>query len=432
MAAIAWSVRRRYPRAVTEQAEPPEGPATERLTGPDSWVNLRVMAAGKDPDSTIEFTLYSDAQFLGGPLLSAGPISLINNLPAYRRPRMAPALTLRLEEALPPREFDMSRSQHEQWLGMDFGEEHAALLALALGVRVRSGGVSRRFERDADPRGCPTGWANRTPQWQAPEDDRLILPAQFGRGVYLDECLNIFAALKCLDSASTTVCLRAARQYADALWLGDTDPDSGWLLLVSALEAVAVHEALHKVSVVEAVELWKPDLVLLLREAGGDALVQSVSEHLADQVQATKRFLGLIRDFTPPPPEVRPSVFAQVDWVGLKKPCSQVYGYRSDRLHAGKPFPAPLLQDPLPDDEGRNAEKPTGLAHGDGVHVWQQRELPMYLQTFAYLTRGVLLAWLTERSGVHGLLGLGQGGLVEVPDPYLVIPEPSSDSDSDS
>jgi hypothetical protein len=74
-----------------------------------------------------------------------------------------------------------------------------------------------------------------------------------------------------------------------------------------------------------------------------------------------------------------------------------IYQYRSKSLHAGKPFPAPMLEEPRVVQQGQAPpEKPLGLATAVGGAVWQAAELPMLLHVFEYITRETLLAWLRD------------------------------------
>lgn len=49
----------------------------------------------------------------------------------------------------------------------------------------------------------------------------------------------------------------------------------------------------------------------------------------------------------------------------------------------------------------RVEERPTGLAASSNSATWLAEDFPMYLHTFAYITRGALLRWwelLVDRS----------------------------------
>ena len=76
----------------------------------------------------------------------------------------------------------------------------------------------------------------------------------------------------------------------------------------------------------------------------------------------------------------------------MKKHLRQVYNYRSKALHSGTPFPDPMCSAPF-DTDSRPEERPSSISAAAAGAVWQAKDLPMYLHTFAYITRGALLNW---------------------------------------
>jgi hypothetical protein len=71
----------------------------------------------------------------------------------------------------------------------------------------------------------------------------------------------------------------------------------------------------------------------------------------------------------------------------------QVYEFRSKALHAGTPFPGPLL-DPARSFAGPDVEAETpGANYGYDHYAWNADELPMYLHIFEHVTRNALQAW---------------------------------------
>ena len=134
----------------------------------------------------------------------------------------------------------------------------------------------------------------------------------------------------------------------------------------------------------------KPDLVAKLEAAGGSRLVEDMAGHLAHLFGATSKFLRFITRFAPGPPTHRPE-FSQVDWTRLRKAVSTVYDHRSAALHQGRPMPAPLCEPPHMFEDGFPGERPMGLGSAVGASVWEPKDLPMHLHTFAYVVRGTLL-----------------------------------------
>ncbi len=74
----------------------------------------------------------------------------------------------------------------------------------------------------------------------------------------------------------------------------------------------------------------------------------------------------------------------------------RIYVHRSAALHAGKPFPLPMLEQPRSEENGAIQEVPFGLNTGGLGGIWDAKEAPMLLATFEYIPRGALLTWWEE------------------------------------
>ena len=72
---------------------------------------------------------------------------------------------------------------------------------------------------------------------------------------------------------------------------------------------------------------------------------------------------------------------------------SKIYEYRSNALHGGIPFPAPMCNAEMKFEDCM-AEKPTGLACHTLGGAWLAKDTPMLLHMFEHITRGVLLNWI--------------------------------------
>jgi DNA-binding XRE family transcriptional regulator len=124
------------------------------------------------------------------------------------------------------------------WTGGSVGDQAAALLSLALGRRVRGGGVVRQRFEPGDPAGRPTAPEHRVPSLVEPGPRGPLLPG-INEAAMVQTTGGLFdgyARLSAIDAAALT---RAAAQYADALWWADADPRISWIKLVGALEAAA-------------------------------------------------------------------------------------------------------------------------------------------------------------------------------------------------
>lgn len=364
--------------------------------GPDGQFNWRCASAGLPVNDTVEIALYSDARLTGHG--GFGPYRLINTVPMDPHEQLPMAAVLRMEWHVPDRDPlpDMSRSKQDTFHGGDLPDEIAALISLALGIRVQAGGVIREFRNSGDPRGTPVQHGHRRPA--LPGARRRAIPSLTeGDLRRIDAILDVYPRVR--PSKGIEV-VRAARAYQQGLWMSDADPEYAWLKFVSALETAANCWWRGDNDVVDALRYAKPELAELLGPYGGDKLVRDVGEMLKDQVRATRRFYAFTSHYTPDPPNDRPPTAFQVDWNHLPRAMRRIYGYRSKSLHAGTPFPPPMLERPEPFEQGQPPpEKPLGLAAAVGPNVWQAEELPMLLFVFEHITRGTLLAWLRDPVG---------------------------------
>jgi hypothetical protein len=328
--------------------------------GPEAWRHWLALKEGLPRGAAWEFVLYTDAWLTGGPEFQAGPFQIFNTVPARIPAEMAPAVVVRADSYLPPPEIPaMGQTNVETWLGLSLDDEIAVLLSLALGARLRGGGLIREFEQDADPRGRPVEYLHRPPTWTPPSGNQFMLPGLLGGHRSLDEAVSHLNRLPATPAPAAVALVRGARQYRDALWLGDSDPHLAWLLLVSAVESCA--------------------------------------RHLAHLPGPTSKFVEFIVRFAPGPPDLRPE-FSRVDWTELRKAVKTVYGHRSAALHEGTPMPAPLCQPPHLLQDGLTSERPPGLGSAAGASTWKPKDLPMHLHIFAHIVRGALLAWWHEVS----------------------------------
>jgi len=169
-----------------------------------------------------------------------------------------------------------------------------------------------------------------------------------------------------------------------------------WLLMVSALEAAADHEAgdskpevrLHEVAPSLAAEL----------DNISKPVTEMVALRIAHLFKPTARFIKFMTRFMPDEPAQRP-LHGAIKWTrsALRDALSSVYDKRSKALHSAIPIPPPMCEPPDRFD-GLYAEKALGLAvHMDGG-TWMADDLPMNLHMFEYLTRGTLLKWWHHRA----------------------------------
>ena len=201
------------------------------------------------------------------------------------------------------------------------------------------------------------------------------------------------AAFPQLPDATARPLVRAARQYAQALWEADGDPNLSWLRLVGALEAAA-----------ETMPDWcGPSYELLAQgfKPMADVLQdcpEDVRERAADLLKGLTMVGWKLQRFVaahpPTPPEQRPADETQrLPWNTLKPALAKVYAHRSAALHGGRPFPAPMCQPPGRTTADSPAEEVPGSGGWAGGGGWAQEDLPMLLHTFEHIVRHALLHW---------------------------------------
>ena len=384
-----------------EEQEPSAVPAYE------NWIAAQ---EGEELRGTAEIDLFTDAHITGAierreahPDL--GPYQILNVIggrPKYGEARRR--MVLRMDDHSGAYFYPDGGALGEEtdastYHGGSLADEIAALLSLRLGIRVRAGTISRTF----DPKGSPKGQPEHLFPDEEPElqQSRLgaVLP-EIADKVSLQDAAQM-EALPQLEPGATIPLIRAARMYQEAVWRVDAEPELAWLLLVSAAETAADYEYADEPDAVELLWDRKEGLAERLDEWGGQDAVEAIADEFAMQMQGTKKFIDFFLDYKPDEPKERPpdESGAHIRWSnnGFRENMSQIYGYRSEALHAGKPFPAPMCRPPaLAGQWDALPETMVAFASGVGDSVWQAEDIPMYLHTFEYIVRGALNQWWEE------------------------------------
>ena len=372
-------------------------------TSPNRWPpsigNLREFKPGalEAPVAIpiVEFSLFTDARVIGE--AHFGPYAFLNTGAFRDDGAVRAAIVLRYaiygDESGPgPRRYD--KSDAELYHGGYAQDELAALASLILGIRLRAGPVSREFQVKGDPLGRPTElWNEGMPYFRAPR--RYVIPTTATGEHYLEGLVRI-DELKDLSQRKAIAVIRSARMYQEALWVAESEPAMTWLLLVSALETAANEWQRSNGDPVERLQESKPELYAYLSDLPDDSILKTVAQGVADSLGITKKFVGFVLAFLPDPPSQRPTEGFQFPWneQNWAKALKTIYRYRSQALHDGVPFPAPMCSPPtkLPDLPAI-AEIPTALAHSEKGATWIRADMPIYLHVFEYVARNVLLKW---------------------------------------
>ena len=251
----------------------------------------------------------------------------------------------------------MIKTDTDRYHGGWLNDEIAALLSLCLGIRVKSGGSTRRFEPEGDPRGRPEHYSMHLNPVLLRKSFRShpVLPSALG-----SHCLNDAIHLQKFTEISpddAMALIRAARLYQDAMWIAESEPSLAWLLLVSSVETAADYWRKEKETPIERMRASKPELEALLIQNCSENVVSQVAELMANFMGATRKFIDFLLTFLPSPPKNRPAQFIQVSWeeTNLQKALTKIYSWRSIALHGGTPFPLPMCEPPY-FHEGRYAE----------------------------------------------------------------------------
>ena len=368
-----------------------------KVKSPPCLENWVAMLEGLDYAGAYEYPLFTDAHIIGTVTEGYGPYQFLNTVPIPKRPgEIQPAIILRAEWHLST-EWDnkerLDSTDEGYYHGGDTTDEIAAIVSLALGIRCKAGGVTRRFE-GKDPRGRPCAWeSDRNPVFLR-RARGSILPRVIGTHSLEDlKPIKLFPHISPVASISL---IRAARLYQDGLWIAESETSLSWLMLVSAVETAAVYWRSSEEPPIERLIASKPDLFDILNDTEVPHLAEKVAEEIAPSLGATKKFIDFVLEFLPESPTARPPPSMQLSLGkrNIKESLSQVYSYRSRALHGGTPFPAPMCEPPfIHQDWDAPAEKPMGLASRSMGGTWVAEDTPMLLHTFEFICRGALQNW---------------------------------------
>lgn len=372
--------------------------------GPASWTNWQA----HDPDGPREMrevALYSDSSVAGYLRRPDWPLDLIST---FARPGSGFPLVARIRwYAVAPPGLDDPEitTSDDAYHGGDDADEVAALLSLALGIRCRSGGVTRNWwtrpddGQDYDELGYPDESDHKPPVMAPPLHRRGRVLPRLPSGVNVADAQELFGLYGQMKAGRASLLVQAARQYANALWVAESDPNQAWLHLVSAVEVLSGDVKLSK-PVWERLETAWPELWIQLQHVELAQRIE-IGNLIAPRVKVTGQFVQFLMARLAPPPAARvtedadESTTARVDWDQMTTHLQRIYDYRSQALHGGRPFPLPMCEPPIEWD-GVPGEQPS--FHGTWTQnaSWAKQDVPMYLHLFEYLVRHALLTWWGE------------------------------------
>jgi hypothetical protein len=363
--------------------------------GTSAWTNWRAFSAEDSELENFDDELQSDVMFVGG-APRFGPFQLRTVI--RQSGQVGPALIVHggIHANLVPDpvvDGSLTPSNSDAYHGGTITEELAALISLILGVRLRWAGTLRvsgiHIHRES---GEP--YLFEVPRLARPgAPNREMLPQVVRRTASLSD-LSLLASFPDIDEESQVALVRAARAYASAIWWANEDPNQSWLGLVTALEVAAKSRQTLATDPLELLqEIW-PQAHAAVAPAT-EEVQADVASLLAPQIRAARTFVDFVEQCAPPPPPSRPE-WDKLDWDSMRKHARVIYDHRSKSLHAGKPFPMPMLEEPRLSETGAVQEVPFGLNTSAAGAIWHAKEYPMLLATFEYIARGALLNWWNE------------------------------------
>ena len=382
----------------------PAGSEKGQAKGPWAYENWRKLAGGAPCSRSVSVPLFSDGAVTG--TAACGPYRMQALEAKHEQGVARPVIALDIAShgdgtgyyRIPPLPWQTDESAY---YGGGAADEIAALWSLLLGVRLQAGRPTKQaFDNDipggrpwlVEPQFPPTSYATVDSVCPGPEESRL-----------LDRCTELFSTYPSLTPTQAIALVRAARSYQTGIWIADVEPNTAWLLLVSAVEVAAVEHQGGSDDPVTVLRRLEPAWATRLEAAGGEIL-DYMARKLARLLHSKARFLEFVDCFAPPPPHPRTSIEdLRLDWTteGLRRALGLIYKYRSRALHGGLPFPMPMLQAHLRTRGEGFIEIPSGLGESASGAVWVKDDYAMMLQTFEYISRRALLKWWGSLVGIE-------------------------------
>lgn len=382
-----------------ESAELPATPHFEELAGPMAYRNWRAMKRlGGEPSSGSEFLLYGDAEFTGDHW-TIGPYETVNTLAGptgvEHQPldlgSISPPIALRTWIYLRDDEwFPRLRSTDvESFTGIHMADEVAVLLSLLTARRLRAGGVVRDFRSMNEPGRARADASVQMPQ--RPPRHQRRLPRQVEPSSITPERVDLLRSYVDLPKEVAVALARAARAYRDAIWIGESQPELAWLLLVSAVECAAnADKRIDEVDPLTRLRHSRSSLAKKIVKMGLAAEQERVlANDLAHLFKANEKFTSFLMRFAPsegPTPRPLRGAFPWADKDSRRQALDLVYDHRSHALHEAMPIPYPMLVHPS------RGEEVSSIVGALGA-LWQPDRNPMLLHTFEYMVQNALVNW---------------------------------------
>jgi hypothetical protein len=378
----------------------------------DSYKNWLQFNLNKECHKIYEYPLYSDHPKIGGQIaffqnkegILDFPYEILNVCNLSSEFTLYSRLILRIYDHLEPLciEQNISKAKtlyshpkkHNYTVNIDWHEQIAVLLSLIYGIRLKAGDLSREIQFNTLDIGIPRGFYSHF----NPDGIRLInsnMPILPNVVSYLSrDGIDIskeryqflkFGKLKSGEDAFKLV--QAAKLYRDALWFAESEPSFSWVLLVSAIETVAVKWCSdNKLNTLNKLNNKYPILQRMFPDNSNKINADNPIDK-KDFIQL--KFCAFLLEHFPSAPPIRPPEYAQVLWTkeNILPILKIIYKHRSKMLHEGTHFPQEICCSPLSVNfdnlEKIILEKPDS----------NENNSLMFLQTFEYIVRYSILKW---------------------------------------
>ncbi|MBY6297509.1 hypothetical protein K5X91_05025 [Enterobacter bugandensis] len=354
-----------------------------------SYKNLKLENEGKKLRCITEFYLYSDSRPTNE-INDNSVYCFLNMLPRQStQPSVEPSITVRARWHSDINEmiFSGDKSYTKDFHGGWYNDEIAALSSLLLGVRFHAGTINRHFDYYTGELGRPQADYSSPPNLSFKNNAPIVPSAVKEIDISILKALN---NLHLISEKNFNYLIKSARSYQNALWICESSPNMGWLLLVSALECAADQWAKSKSNREERFKQAKPDLYNLLNTNDLKHLIPIIAKEFSTSFGATKKFLDFCTHYHPDEPIIRPET-GRIHWdiESLSKIFKKIYDYRSKALHGGQPFPEPMCAHPETWNGYAEKARPCSTLGG----TWLAEDVPINLNTFNYMVHSILNKW---------------------------------------
>lgn len=357
-----------------------------------SYKNLKFEKQGKELTCITEFHLYSDCRFIGQ--IDDGSVyCFLNMLPRITQsPSVMPSITARVRWHSNLNEMMLSGSEShtKDYHGGWYNDEIAALASLLLGVRFHASSINRTFDYYSGEFGQPQADHSLPPALSFKYNTPIVPSAIKNTNIAPLELVN---KIHLLTEKNFNYLIKSARSYQNALWICESSPNMGWLLLVSALECAANQWSKSNASAVVRFQQAHPSLYQQLDTDELNHLIPKIAKEFSSTFGATKKFIDFCINFYPDEPENRPE-WGRIDWKeeSLREIFRKIYSYRSKALHGGQPFPEPMCSHPEK-REGYAEVGLSALACSTLGGTWLPQDVPINLNTFNIMVHSILNKW---------------------------------------